>query len=94
VALINRAPNLKHVEVGEEILVPAANAVSEISRPLTKVNALVGIQQTLATRQSSPSITQTDPATTTAPSAEIAPGNGTTDLASSNSWETPAPAAA
>ncbi len=79
-ALINRAPNPDHVEVGEEILVPAANAVTEISRArtLTKVNTLFGEQQTLATRQSSPAITQTDPATTTAPSSEITPGNGTT----------------
>jgi len=91
-ALINRAPNPDHIEVGEEILVPAANAIVEISRArtLTKVNALVGEQQTLTTRKSPPSITQTNPATTTAPSSEITPGNGAT-VPQQPVVETPAP---
>jgi len=77
-ALINRAPNPDHVEVGEDLLVPAANTISELgrARTITQVNALVDEQQKLATRGPSPSITQTTPATT--PSSEVTSGNGTT----------------
>src|SRR5574341_1311036 len=46
-ALINRSPNPNHVEVGEEILVPAANVADEISRArtITKVNTLFHDQE-------------------------------------------------
>ena len=75
-ALINRAPNPNHVEVGEEILVPAANVAIEINRArtITQVNALVSGQQKLAVRESSPSMTNgAQPAT---PSSEVATGTG------------------
>jgi LPXTG-motif cell wall-anchored protein len=92
-ALINRAPNPNHVEVGEEILVPAANVVNEIgrARTLTKVNALVKDQETLV-RQPSQPITETAPATTPTPSAEVTTGNGTAEPAAPVE-ETPAPTA-
>lgn len=69
-ALINRAPNPNHIEVGEEILVPAANKVQEVRRAhtLTQVNTVVKAQQQLATntpaRQTAPT---PSPAITTEP---------------------------
>lgn len=92
-ALINRAPNPNHVEVGEEILVPAANAVAEIgrARTLTKVNALVNDQEKL-TREPSQPLTETAPATTPTPSGEITTGNGTAEPVAPVE-ETPAPIA-
>ncbi len=79
-ALINRAPNPDHVEAGEKILIPAANAVTEIgrARTLTKVNALLTDQEKLM-RQPSPPITETSPSTTSTPSAEVTTGNGTVE---------------
>lgn len=77
-ALINRAPNPNHVEVGETILVPAANVVAEIgrARTLTKINALVNDQEKLAREPSRP-VTETAPVPSPIPSGEITPGNGT-----------------
>ncbi|MCI0698817.1 LysM domain-containing protein [candidate division KSB1 bacterium] len=79
-ALINRAPNPNHVEVGEKIFVPAANVVAEIgrARTLTKVNALVNDQEKL-TREPSQPLTETAPATTPTPSGEATTGNGTAE---------------
>ena len=50
-ALINRAPKPNHLEVGEEILLPAATVIDELrrSRTITRVNALIGEQETTAT---------------------------------------------
>lgn len=92
-ALVNRAPNPNHVEIGEEILVPAANVVAEIGRAhtLTKVNALVNDQKKLVQEPSQP-ITENVPATTPAPSGEVTPGNGTTESVAPVE-ETPAPIA-
>lgn len=69
-ALINRAPNPNHVEVGEEILVPAANKVQELRRAhtLTQVNTVVKAQQQLATNTpAAPAPPTTTPAITIAP---------------------------
>jgi len=73
-ALINRAPNADHVEIGEEILVPAANKVAEISRArtLTEVNGVVRDQQSLAERQPSAPMTDVVP-TTPSPSEPTSP---------------------
>lgn len=92
-ALINRAPNPNHVEVGEEILIPAANVAAEIgrARTLTKVNALVTDQEELAQEPSQP-ITGTAPTTAPAPSGEATPGNGTAEPVEAVE-ETPAPIA-
>jgi hypothetical protein len=92
-ALINRAPNPNHVEVGEEIFVPAANAVAEIgrARTLTKVNALVNDQEKLA-RESSRPITEIAPATIPSPSGEVTTGNETTEPVAPIE-ETPTPVA-
>ncbi len=89
-ALINRAPNPDHVEVGEEILIPAANMVAEIgrARTLTKVNALVNEQEKL-TREPAQPITETVPTATPAPPGEVTTGNGTPEPVE----ETPAPIA-
>jgi len=78
-ALINRAPNPDHVEVGEEILVPASNKVAEISRArtLTQVNTLVGDQEKFAVRVPSVPMTDVAPATPTSTSAPQITGNGT-----------------
>jgi len=79
-ALINRAPNANHVEIGEEILVPAANKVAEISRArtLTEVNSTVRDQQTLAERQPSAPMTDIVPTTPSPsePTSQVTP-NGT-----------------
>jgi hypothetical protein len=50
--LINRAPKPGHLEVGEEILLPAATVIDELrrSRTVTRVNALVGDQEKFAVR--------------------------------------------
>jgi hypothetical protein len=79
-ALVNRAPNPNHVEVGEEILVPAASVVAEIGRAhtLTKVNALVNDQKKLVREPSQP-ITENTPATTPTSSGEVTTGNGTAE---------------
>jgi hypothetical protein len=92
-ALINRAPNPNHVEVGEKILVPAANVVAEIgrARTLTKVNALVNDQEKLTHEPSQP-LTETAPATTPTPSGEATTGNGTAEPVAPVE-ETPAPIA-
>ncbi len=76
-ALINRAPNPDHVEIGEEILVPAANKAAEISRAqtLTQVNSIVRGQEGLAVREPSAPITDSSPTTPTS-SPEINKGNG------------------
>jgi len=76
-ALINRAPVPDHVEVGEEILVPAANKVAEISRArtLTQVNAMVNEQERDAVRSPSTPVTQAPPAVPQ-PTSEIPQGNG------------------
>lgn len=74
-ALINRAPNPNHVEVGEEILVPAANLVQEISRAhtLTQVNTVVKEQQRLATATpATPNAPTATPAITIAPHEPMA----------------------
>jgi hypothetical protein len=78
-ALLNRAPNPDHVEVGEQILVPAANAVSEISRArtLTEVNTLFNAQDKLASREPSSSPANGTSLTTPTPSSEVATGNET-----------------
>jgi len=75
-ALINRAPNPDHVEIGEEILVPAANKVAEISRArtLTEVNGMVRDQQSLAERQPSAPMTDVVPSTPTEPASPIVDG--------------------
>jgi hypothetical protein len=90
-ALINRAPNPNHVEVGEEILVPAANVVAKIGRAqtLTKVNALVNDQEKLAREPSRP-ITETTSTPLPTPSGEITPDNGTAQPVAPVE-ETPAP---
>jgi hypothetical protein len=51
-ALVNRAPKPGHLEVGEEILLPAATVIDELrrSRTATRVNALVGDQEKFAVR--------------------------------------------
>jgi hypothetical protein len=92
-ALVNRAPNPNHVEVGEEILVPAANVVAELGRAhtLTKVNALVNDQKKLVQEPSQP-ITDNAPATTPTPSGEVTTGNGTAQPVAPVE-ETPAPIA-
>jgi len=53
-ALVNRAPNPDHVQVGEQILLPSANVIQELrrSRTLTRVNSLVGEQEVAATIES------------------------------------------
>jgi hypothetical protein len=89
-ALVNRAPNPNHVEVGETILVPAANVVAEIgrARTLTKVNALVNDQEKLVQEPSQP-ITDNAPVATPTPSGEVTTGNGAAEPVE----ETPAPIA-
>lgn len=76
-ALINRAPNPDHVEVGEEILVPAANKAAEINRAktLTQVNTIVRDQEGLAVREPSAPITDASPTMPTS-SPELNKGNG------------------
>jgi hypothetical protein len=94
-ALINRAPNPDHVEVGEQILVPAANVASEISRArtLTKVNTLFNEQEKLASREPSSPATNDTP---NMPSPEVTGGNGTTlspePIAETPTSATPEPA--
>jgi len=89
-ALINRAPNPNHVEVGEEILVPANNVVAELgrARTITQVNTLVNEQQEQATRAPSKPITGTETTPAPAPSSEVT-GNGITPH--EQVTETPAP---
>ncbi len=76
-ALINRAPNPNHVEVGEEILVPAANVVAELARAqtLSRVNELTHGQEQIAMRQSSPQTSEvaTPAATSPEPALETQP---------------------
>jgi LysM repeat protein len=54
-ALINRAPKPGHLEVGEEILVPAAPTISALrrSRTITRVNALIDEQEKVAASSAS-----------------------------------------
>ncbi len=68
-ALVNRAPNPNHLEVGEEVLVPAANVVAELARAqtLTRVNELTRAQQQIATRAPSPQTPQVTTPTATSP---------------------------
>jgi len=49
-ALINRAPKPNHLEVGEEILLPAAPVIDQLrrSRTITRANALIGEQEKVA----------------------------------------------
>ncbi len=58
-ALVNRAPKPNHLEVGEEILLPSATVINELSRSrtLTRVNALVGDQEKSAERATAESST-------------------------------------
>jgi len=95
-ALINRAPNPNHVEVGEEILVPAANKAAEVSRArtLTQVNTIVRDQEGLAVREPSTPMTNAAPTTTMPTSApEVNRGNGTIEPepVAPITEETPAP---
>jgi hypothetical protein len=50
--MVNRAPKPDHIEVGEEILLPSAAVIKELSRSrtLTRVNALVGNEEKIAVR--------------------------------------------
>ncbi len=75
-ALINRAPNPDHVEIGEEILVPAANKVAEVrrARTLTEVNSVVRDQQSLAERQPSAPMTDVVPTTPSEPTTPVVDG--------------------
>lgn len=68
-ALVNRAPNPNHLEVGEEVLVPAANVVAELARAqtLTRVNELTRAQQQIATREPSPQTPQVTTPSATSP---------------------------
>jgi LysM repeat protein len=81
-ALVNRAPNPDHVEIGEEILVPAMNKVTEIGRAktLTQVNTLVQDQEQLAVRGPSVPMTDASPVVepSSLPASEIT-GNGATE---------------
>ncbi|MCG3120633.1 MAG: hypothetical protein ALAOOOJD_03414 [bacterium] len=68
-ALVNRAPKPNHLEVGEEIILPSAEVINELrrSRTITRVNTLVGEQESAATAKTSESST---PAPTPAPVTE------------------------
>jgi hypothetical protein len=72
-ALINRAPKPNHLQVGEEILLPAATVIDELrrSRTITRVNALVGEQEKFAVR----TVSEDAPATMSseAPSNAVEP---------------------
>jgi hypothetical protein len=64
-ALINRAPKPGHIQVGEEILLPSATVINELSRSrtLTRVNALLDSRETSAARTTpASSTTATKPA--------------------------------
>ena len=58
-ALVNRAPQPNHLEVGEEILLPSAAVINKLrrSRTITRVNTLVGEQDNASTAKT-PEMTQ------------------------------------
>jgi LPXTG-motif cell wall-anchored protein len=58
-ALVNRAPKPSHIQVGEEILLPSATVINELSRSrtLTRVNTLLGDQENAAERSAPESST-------------------------------------
>jgi hypothetical protein len=64
-ALINRAPKPNHIEVGEQVLLPAANVLRDLrrARTLSRVNDLVTNQtaQLGNSSTSQPSVTSTQP---------------------------------
>jgi LysM repeat protein len=76
-ALINRAPNANHIQVGEEILLPSSAVMNELSRSrtLTRVNALVGDEARLGTHpapESPSTLTEsTEPASEPATTAPV-----------------------
>lgn len=75
-ALVNRAPKPNHLEVGEEIILPSAEVINELrrSRTITRVNTLVGEQESAAavktTERSTPSTPANTPTTVTEPVAQ------------------------
>ena len=58
-ALVNRAPKPGHIQVGEEILLPSATVINELSRSrsITRVNALLGGQENASERTTPKSAT-------------------------------------
>lgn len=73
-ALVNRAPKPNHIQVGEEILLPSATVINELSRSrtLSRVNTLLGDQENAAER--------TTPSSST---ASTKPTNGSHSIAPS-----------
>lgn len=97
-ALVNRAPKPNHLEVGEEIILPSAEVINELrrSRTITRVNTLVGEQESAATVKTSESSTPaptpapvTEPTATTATPATNPESNGLVPQTTPESITTP-----